>query len=140
MSYKPRSLLLIVGVILGLFFQPKQAWCEIRPFSDEDAIRVIITEASGEPFEGMVAVGEVLRTRSSLKGFYGYQRPDIEQFIKRQGKTTYNMAKRAWKLSETSNYSHHATHFESTRFKRPYWAQGMKEVAHIGHHVFYKKA
>ena len=46
------------------------------------AMRVLVSEAADQGLRGMVCVAEVLRTRGSTRGFYGYkwnrhQQPEI---------------------------------------------------------------
>jgi len=99
----------------------------------KQAIRCLMGEARGEGLTGMVAVGEVLRRRNTTKGMYGCQ----AEFKSPQW--VYDLAAKAWAISETSNITNGATHFESTDFPVPYWAKDMKLVAHIGKHKFYKE-
>jgi spore germination cell wall hydrolase CwlJ-like protein len=84
----------------------------------------------------MTAVAEVIRRRGSLRGIYGLNAPHVDK----EPSWVWTQAKKAWDDSATSDITHGATHFESTDFKTPYWTKGMKEVAHIGKHKFYKKS
>ena len=128
---------LIEAVIIGFLLcasllWARQAWS--AEITQEQAIRAIIGEASGEGLEGMTAVAEVIRIIGSLRGIYGVNARHIDK----EPDYVWKMAYKAWQDSETSNLTHGATHFESTDFKTPYWAKEMKEVAHIGKHKFYK--
>ena len=89
--------------------------------SERDAVRAIVGEAAGEGVNGMRAVASVLRTRGSLKGFYGYHGKHVDK----QPAWVFEQARRAWRESATKDYANGATHFESTDFKRPTWSRGM---------------
>jgi spore germination cell wall hydrolase CwlJ-like protein len=101
--------------------------------NEKQAIHCIMGEARGEGKLGMQAVGEVLRRRGTTKGMYGCK----AKF--REPKWVYDMAESAWTDSETSNLTNGATHFESTDFPVPYWADSMRVVAKLGKHIFYKE-
>lgn len=100
---------------------------------EDQAIKCIMGEARGEPYEGQCAVGEVLRRRGNCSGMYGC-------FAKfNPDKVAEDKARKAWKESLHSDYSKGATHFEGDAFKRPYWTKRMKIVAHVGSQTFYAK-
>lgn len=122
-----KSIFLIFFLIV---FSSLQSFASV---TESQAIKVIMGEARGEPFEGQCAVGEVLRGRNSVKGFYGYTAKF--KFTPKE----YQTALKAWRLSATTNYTKGATHFEGDSFKRPYWISSMIETAHIGSQTFYKE-
>lgn len=100
------------------------------------AIRVIVSEAADQDLKGMVCVGEVLRRRGSIKGFYGYRtnRPD------KQPKAVWDMAAQAWDISANTNYTKGADHFENVRaFGEPWWAKYCVRTLVYKDHVFYKE-
>ena len=125
-----------VGVNLGLFLAIFTLWAIPVSFaiSDELAVRCLVGEASGEGKIGMQAVGEVLRVRDSVGGFYGCNAKHVDS----EPEYVWAQAKEAWRDSEFSNITNSATHFESINFKPPYWAKGLKIVAIIGKQRFYR--
>lgn len=100
------------------------------------AVKAIIAEAGGEPFQGMVAVGEAIRNRGSLQGVYGLQRAS---FISHQPQWVHEQARRAWMKSAHSDLVKGAQFWESTDFPTPKWAKQMTETIHIGKHKFYRE-
>lgn len=104
---------------------------------------IVLTEASGEPFEGKVGVAEVLRNRNfRTSGFSGILREDLNDWLRRErrnGKTVQD-SRRALRIAcAGSDTVHGATHFENVEvFGRPRWAKGMKVTAKIGRHTFLK--
>lgn len=102
-------------------------------FSERDAALTILGEAEGEPYQGKVAIGEVIRRRGSLKPFSGRLR-----CMKRPCKG-FSDASRAWRDSEHTNESKGATHFENIEtFGKPKWAYRMQPIKKIGRHTFFK--
>lgn len=103
---------------------------------EEKAVRTIIGEAANQGYIGMVAVAEVLRTRGSLKGFYGYKAPHVDK----QPEWVWKMARKAWEASKTSHYAKGADHFENVKaFGCPSWVRNCIEVFRYKDHVFYKE-
>lgn len=129
-SVLKQQLKLKFGYVIGVFLVCSVCYAEIDPKTAEICI---MGEARGEPYAGQVAVAEVLRRRGSTNGFYGCK----AKFSPTSRESS--RAKNAWEESQKSNYSHGATHFESTDFKTPYWAGDMTVVARIGKHKFYRK-
>ena len=123
-------------ILLILLLIPQEiSWC----LTDQEAVRVIIAEGANQGKIGMKAIGEVIRTRGSLKGFSCLKRHDLDAFIQRQGKKVYQDATRAWYLSKTSGLTHKATHYEAVRlYGTPYWAHKMELVAVVKDHYFYR--
>ena len=111
--------------------------------SDDEAVACILGEARGEyakhGYTAFLALADALRNRGTLKGVYGCSAPiplKEQAFLKRMG---YDReALRAWKESASIDLVAGASHWESTDFKTPYWAKGMKVVYQVGKHRFYK--
>jgi hypothetical protein len=104
--------------------------------TDSNAIRTIVGEAGNQGKNGMIAVGNVIRTRKNLKGFYGFKNPIADK----QPKWVWIMAEKAWAESKTNNLVKGATHFENVKaFGKPYWAKDMAETVTIKDHTFFKK-
>lgn len=105
--------------------------------SDKKAVMAILGEAENQSLVGMIAVGEVIRTRGSLRGVYGYL-----NVKKRYANIPLRLKKEAlyaWHKSAHTQFSHGATNWENvSRFGWPYWAKNMTVVAQIGDHVFLK--
>ena len=102
--------------------------------SDKQAVKAIVGEAAGESYFGKVAVAAAIRNRGNLRGVYGVHSSMIYQ----QPASVWREALKAWRESETNDPTHGASYWESTDFKKPYWADKMHVTAHIGKHVFYK--
>ena len=120
------------------------AWAE-----DTIPIQTLILEAQGEGFEGMRAVGEVIRNRANKahSTFEGVclaprqfscwnDRGEALKRLKRVSQGTFNLAKRAWDASATSLETQGSRHYH-TKAVSPYWAKGKRPTVIIGQHVFY---
>lgn len=77
--------------------------------SDAQAVQTIVGEASGQGFDGMTAVGEVIRRRGSVDGLYGYK----AMFTRQEDVSTWKLAQKAWERSKTTDLTHGATLFEN---------------------------
>ena len=100
------------------------------------AVKIIISEAADQGLVGMICVGEVLRQRGSIKGFYGYK----SNRIVKQSKEVEAMAAKAWELSARTNYTKGADHFENIHeFGEPWWAKYCVKTYAYKDHVFYKE-
>lgn len=105
--------------------------------------KTIIAEAASEGYQGMYAVGCVIRNRNwSLQGFAGASRKDLDDFIQRQPRSTLESAVRI--VSQLRNGSQDATggatHFENVdAFGVPWWAKEMSVTKKVGAHTFYKE-
>lgn len=127
-------LLIILSIVL---FWAGVVKCFADEIPDDLAVRAIIGEAEGEPYQGKVAVAEVIRRRGSLKGVYGLKAPRVVKKLYSQ--KTYDECARAWDESVNTNYSQSATHWEGTAFPSPYWAKNMIVTVTIGGQRFYKE-
>lgn len=129
---------IITGTVIcvGLFGISMNSQAYPTTLTDEMAKRVIIGEAANQGIHGMICVGEVLRRRGSIKGFRGYKSKHVE----REHAKTWKMAEEAWKMSETTNFTNGADHFENIRrFRTPWWAKYCKKTYEYKDHVFYKE-
>lgn len=111
-------------------------------------------EAAGEPYEGKVAVGEVIRRRMRLK--YASRGTVASTVLAPMQFSGWNAAspirarsceaqlespvvqecKRAWEESETSNLVPDAVLYHAD-YVAPDWAKRVKLVKKIGRHLFY---
>ena len=121
-----------VVLIFVLLFS-SQAYAEVP---EEIAIRVLIGEAADQGFKGMVCVGEVLRRRKSIKGFYGYK----SKRTKNIPPALRERAIRAWRESSNTNHTLGADHFISIHSKRrPRWLNHCVKTYEYKDHIFYKE-
>jgi hypothetical protein len=119
-------------VILLLFISTAYA----HAIPEDVAVRIIVSEAADQGLKGMVCVGEVLRHRGSIKGFYGYP----SNRAKRQPRSVWEMAEKAWDLSANTNFTRGADHFENIhRFGKPWWVRNCVQTYEYGNHVFFKE-
>lgn len=88
--------------------------CEFDPgygaqqISDDDAVKIIVGEASGSSFEMMVAVGEVIRHNPRLNAYYGLNA--VHSF--NESTATWRQARIAWQASANSNLTKGSNHFD----------------------------
>ena len=102
---------------------------------DSVAVQCLIGEAGNQGFQGMQAVGEVLRLRGSTRGLYGCKNPVFSH----SSPKLREQALKAWKASKTSNLTKNATHFENVEaFGMPKWAKSMTRIIKIKNHTFFK--
>lgn len=126
---------IVLALLPSLLLGCNPAYAEIN---QTQAVKAIIGEAANQGLAGMQAVGEVIRRRGNLRGLYGAKR---EAFISGQPNWVHKQALRAWLMSESSNLTKNATHFENVKaFGRPNWALKMVKTAVIKDHVFYREA
>lgn len=125
---------------------------------DALAVLTIWTEAQGEPFEGKVAIGEVIRERMRRKYasdgtvagtvVHRYQfsawnddQQDNELLIRAMNLNSDSKAviecQKAWEASATTNYALKAVLYCNLDVAKPYWAKPEKLVTKIGHHSFF---
>lgn len=116
--------------------------------SDKIAVQTLLLEALGEGYQGMVAVGEVIRNREKLfrknskeiclmpKQFSAWNdRRSAKEFLKKN-KNYYFIAAMAWADSGKSSLTNGATDYHTTSI-HPYWASAYHISARIKNHVFY---
>lgn len=122
-----------ISVVVLAFFSCGTAQAEVP---DALAVKAIMGEASNQGYEGMVAVGEAIRNRGTLKGVYGVK----AKHIYKEPAWVWNQAEKAWRESAGSNLVKGADHWENTTaFGTPYWAKSMVVTAKIKDHTFYRK-
>ena len=120
-------------ILLFLTFVSK---AHAEKISDDVAVRIIISEAADQGLKGMICIGEVLRRRASIKGFYGYK----SNSRKSQPRFVRKMAAMAWEQSVRTNYTKGADHFENIRrFGKPWWVKYCVKTYEYKDHVFYKE-
>lgn len=121
----------LILLILNLSFP---IYAKDIPFTDENCIRACIGEASGEGYQGLLAVACAIRNRGTLKGVYGVNAKHVDK----EPKWVWDRARKAWEESANKDITNGATHWESTNFKVPYWAKNMEITLKLGKHIFYK--
>jgi len=128
--------------------------CNSVAFAESDVvpIQTVLLEAHCDGLLGMICVGEVIRNRAKRSG----ETPSYECMKKWQfscwnnrGTTTtrllkhglndYKLAKRAWELSKTSDYTKGATHYFNPKLCLPSWAKNMVFKGNILNHSFYSE-
>ena len=120
-------------ILIVFLFGPPLAYAAIP---HDVAVRIIVGEAGDQGLKGMTCVGEVLRRRGSIKGFYGYH----SKRIKKQPKSVWKNAEKAWKQSAYTNYTNGANHFANVRqFRRPSWIKYCVKTYEYKDHVFYRE-
>lgn len=118
--------------------------------SDKIAAQTLLLEALGEGYEGMVAVGEVIRNREKLflkgpkevclmpKQFSAWDdTAHAEEFLKKY-RGYYFIALTAWLESEKSAFTKGATDYHTVSI-HPYWADAYHVATRIKHHIFYRR-
>lgn len=132
-----RVVILTAIVLTALFLLRgcgEPAWSAEIP--QDKAVRILVGEASNQGFKGMVCVAEVLRHKGSTKGFYGLAAPHSTN----EPKWVWNMAKKAWLASKTTNYTKMADHFENINaFGCPYWVKSCVLTFQYKDHKFYRE-
>jgi hypothetical protein len=131
---------LVTSIIMLILFatlaQASTLISSIPPnLREHPAIRSIVGEASGEGYEGMLAVACAIRNRGTLKGVKGINGAQVDS----QPQWVWHDAQLAWEESKLIDVVEGATHWESTDFAKPWWAPRMQEVKKVGKHIFYIK-
>ncbi len=115
---------------------------------EEIAAQTLMLEALGEGYDGMVAVGEVIRNRTKLflknpseicrmkKQFSCWNDERKAREFLEKNKAYYFIALTAWRASERSALTGGATDYHAV-YVRPYWAEAYRVAARIGRHIFY---
>ena|ERR1035441_7930632 len=102
--------------------------------SEAQAVRAMVGEASNQGYTGLLAVGNVIRHRGSIKGLYGAKAAHCDK----EPSWVWILARKAWAESANRDVTGGASWFESTDFKQPKWAANMTKTVKIGKHQFYK--
>lgn len=142
-------------IALGLLLGAGTAWARGNDCMDEDliAIQTIVLEAGGESFDGMVAVGEVIRNRAKRGSrsvlsvcLLPYQFScwnDQLGAYKRLGRVsgeTWQTASRAWEASRDTNTVKGATMYANLSLCRPKWDWSkLERVGQLGAHTFWRE-
>lgn len=104
--------------------------------TDEQAVQILVGEASNQGLKGMICVAEVLRTRNSVKGFYGLK----AKHSHKEPAWVWAQARKAWEMSASTNYTRKANHFENIQaFGCPSWIKRCVETFRYRDHVFYRE-
>ena len=105
--------------------------------------QVIVGEAANQGYDGLYAVGCVLRNRRwRINGFSASKRKDLYAFYLRQPAQV-----KRWATEIVARLHHDgvdttdgASHFENVRaFGLPKWARSMRITARIGDQVFFSE-
>jgi hypothetical protein len=103
--------------------------------SEAQAVRAMVGEASNQGYTGLLAVGNVIRHRGSIKGLCGAKAAHCD----REPAWVWILARKAWAESATNDVTMNSTHFENvSKFGRPVWARSMTKTVKIKDHQFYK--
>ena len=122
---------LTVACLLAIFTVLSIEGCK-----EQQYVKAMVGEASGEGYDGMYAIACGLRNRGSLDGVYGLN----SKHIRSESPKTYKLARKAYRASKNGiDVTFGATHWESIDFETPYWANEMELTVQIGKHRFYKK-
>ena len=112
----------------------------------ENLWKGLIGEAANQGYKVMYAAACVYRNRTCKHmplGCVAMKRPDLNDFVKRQGKKYEKMAKEImWKvfIDNGPDVTNGATHYENVKkFGFPYWATNMEITAQFGSHTFFKE-
>jgi len=154
-------LLFVLVIIWALMEKPLRPSTKERMHTYYLLARIIFAEAAGEPYEGKVAVGCVIRNRVKsprwpntyekviyqYKQFPGVNSPlwylfdkdneltEEEQKIKQQ---CLEIAKKIL-LNKQPDITCGATHYYNPKKASPSWAKKMKITRRIGNHIFLKE-
>ena len=122
---------------------------------DHLGVAVVYGESRGEPFEGKVAVGEVVRNRTKAKYFsngdiastvfwpkqFSSMNDDNHWrwmlFVLDDNDPVVRECFKAWTMSAKSTLAAHALLFCNLSLCHPNWAKDEDRVAVFGHHTFY---
>lgn len=104
--------------------------------------QTLVAEAANQGYEGMLAVGCVMRNRGwNMRPFAASRRPDLAGWVDKQPKRVREQARAI--LSQlragSADVTNGATHYENVEaFGLPYWAKGKQPVAKVGDHTFWR--
>lgn len=122
--------------------EPGVSLAEYDQGMEDTYVALLVSEAGDQGYGGLLAVAEVLRNRGwRTAGFSGLHRKELHDFVSRQPRRVFRDARRA--IAEArrgSDTVKGATHFDNVgAFGRPRWASGMRQVAEVGSHVFWRE-
>lgn len=129
----PRYLTLALVLLLPGIAQADPDWQHIE--------NTLIAEAGNQGYDGLLAVAEVMRARDwNMRPFCASRRKDLAAFVARQPKRVRENAHKALEAARAGSMTvNGATHYENVKaFGVPKWARGLKPVATIGEHVFWR--
>lgn len=102
---------------------------------DVEAINCIVGEASGEGYDGMLAVAESIRNRGSLHGVYGCH----ASHIKNESSDTFDLAGIAWITSEDDSRTWKANSWGTQEdIDKNHMDKKCTEITRIKRHTFFK--
>lgn len=103
--------------------------------NDADAVRTIVGEAGGEPYNAQVGIGNVILNRGSIKGFYGFN----NAYLNKQPASVWTSARKAWAEAKTHDITH-GCKYAGGEIDDKYFQNklGLKPEITIGHVRFYK--
>ena len=137
--------ILLIGLVFSGVCRPAM------PSSEGDLvpIQTLILEAENQGYEGMVAVGEVIRNRALKacrtpewvcmrpKQFSCWNEPKkAQKRLSGVSGEIFQLASKAWVASSESLQTRGSTHYH-TKAISPYWAKWKRPTAIIGDHIFY---
>lgn len=103
------------------------------PFTDKEAIRAIVGEASDQGYTGMLAVACGIRNRGTLNGVFG---KDAKHVVSEPA-WVWRLATKAWRESEY-NRVHIGYMWENLKaFDKPSWYDKVVAVYKHRDHVFF---
>lgn len=118
-------------IILAIICTAPQAFA----YTNQEAIRAIIGEASNQGETGMLKIASAIRNRGTLKGVYGLNSKHIDK----EPQWVWDIARKAWEASLYKDYSNGATHWHNLKREgEVYWIKSMIKVDEHKDHVFYK--
>lgn len=124
----------LIGGLLAGWFLMTSLPCAFA-FTENDAVRAIIGEASGQGYQGMLAVACAIRNRGTLKGVYGLKAKHVD----RQPRWVWVKARKAWKEAKRRDITRGATHWHNVdREGENYWTRKLTKTVKINQHQFYR--
>lgn len=120
---------------LALLFVAPSSFAAV---TDAQAVRAIVGEAANQGFDGMTAVGEVIRKRGSVRGLYGYKAMEK----RKEPARVWEMAEKAWQRSASTSITHGATLFENIEafgFPKSWDRSKVRFAAKVGDHSFFSE-
>lgn len=125
-----------VAVCVAIILIKSCTFVHAAEIPEETAVGCLIGEAANQGYEGLLYVGEALRKRGSTVGVYGCK----ASHIYKEPKWVWDMARKAWHESASTNHTQGADHWENIKsFGKPYWADSMVKTLAYKDHVFYRE-